>query len=329
MRSRYQFVHILAALSALLLGSMALGATIDVLETFDFPGTGNNTLPQKISDQGVIVGVVIDVNAVASGFYRSRNGRFSEAFVEPNDTGNLTQGRGINNSRRMCGEYLNGGDGTFHGYFFQHQHFVEFDIADALDTIPLGLNNANDFAGSVILSDGTQEAFVSIGGDITTFAISGALASLAYSLNTSNQSVGYYLDADGVTTHGYLRDSDGTLTFPIDPAGSVGTVLFGNNDSNWVVGRYADAAGLTHGLFFVTADDILTFDYPNSTFTSLNGINQQGYICGRYLDTAGIFHGFLAKVDPNTANLLNRKAMPMTPVQPRVQSPAALARAAY
>jgi hypothetical protein len=201
-----------------------------------------------------------------------------------------------------------------------------------LDTIPLGLNNANDFCGSTILSDGTQVGFVSVGGDVTTFGISGATATLAYQLNTSNQAVGYYLDADGVTTHGLLRDSDGTLTFPIDPAGSVGTVLFGNNDSNWVVGRYADAAGLTHGLFFITPDDILTYDFPGSTFTSLNGINQLGYITGRYLDSAGIAHGFLAKVDPNAsgdANSGKNQNRLAVPVQPRAQTPAVLKAAAY
>src|SRR5262249_23199428 len=149
------------------------------------------------------------------------------------------------------------------------------------NTVPLGINNANDIAGSVVLADGTQQGFVSLGGDVTIFAISGAAATLAYSLNTSNQAVGYYVDADGVTTHGYLRDRGGTLTFPVDVAGSAGTILFGNNDSNWVVGRYTDTAGLTHGLFFTAPDDILTFDFPGSGFTSLNGINQNGYICGR------------------------------------------------
>jgi hypothetical protein len=39
-----------------------------------------------------------------------------------------------------------------------------------------------------------------------------------------------------------------------------------------------------------------TFDYPGSTFTSLNGINDKGFICGRYVDASGIAHGFLARV---------------------------------
>src|SRR4030095_3775738 len=142
-------------------------------------------------------------------------------------------------------------------------------------------------------------------GRVTGSSVRDAPASLAYQINTSNEATGYYIaNSDGLT-HGYLRDSSGNLTFPIDPPGSTGTILFGNNDSNWVVGRYTDASGATHGLFFITPDDILTFDYPGSIFTSLNGINKQGMICGSYLDAAGIFHGFVAKVNLKAASKPN------------------------
>jgi hypothetical protein len=119
---------------------------------------------------------------------------------------------------------------------------------------------------------------------------------LAYEINNSNQLVvGYYLDSSGIS-HGYFRDANGALHFPIDPSGSVGTVLFGDNDRNWVVGRYADSAGVTHGVFFVPPNKFFTFDYPGTTFTSLNGINDQGFICGRYVDASGIAHGIIARV---------------------------------
>jgi hypothetical protein len=236
--------------------------------------------------------------------------------MEPNDTGGVTQGRAINNSRMICGEYLDGTTGNFHGYFLFHGIFREFDLADAQTTIPLGNNNAGDFVGTAVLSDGvTQSAFVSLGGGAATFDIPDAAATLAYSLNGSDQITGYYVDAAGIT-HGYSRDTDGSLTFPIDPPDSTGTVLFGNNKSNWVVGRFADSAGVTHGLFFITPDDFVTFDFPGSAFTSLNGINQRGFICGRYLDAAGIFHGFLAKVRPNAASQPNHDKLPLAPIKP-------------
>jgi len=282
------------------------------------------TEPQKINDRGDIVGVVVDpVAGVAEGFFRGRHGQFNNAFVEPNDTGNVTQGRGINNARQICGNYTNGSDGTSHGFFLVRGAFTGFDIPDSSSTLPLGINNAGDFSGSVVSSDDTtQNGFISLGGTITQFAIPGASATLAYQINDSNQSAGYYVDADGITTHGYLRDSDGTLTFPIDPDGSVGTILFGNNNANWVVGRYTDADGITHGLFFMTPGEFVTFDFPGSAFTSLNGINQQGYICGRYVDDAGIEHGIIAKVNPNGTNEPDKvNASPAKPLKPVQSTP--------
>ena len=62
------------------------------------------------------------------------------------------------------------------------------------------------------------------------------------------------------------------------------------------MGRYVDISGVTHGLFFTAPNNFFTFDYPGSTFTSLNGINAQGFICGRYGDASGIAHGIIARV---------------------------------
>ena len=316
-------VCILAVLTLPLLGTVASATTVTVLETFDFPNipvATSGTLPQKISDQGDIIGTVIDVTGAAQGFIlRFRALKFSAAFHAPGDTGHLTQGRSINNQRHSCGEYVNGSDGTFHGYKLLHPSFVDFDVANTLDTIPLGINNAGSLVGTVILSDGTQPGFLFLRGKTTTFEVPGATATFAYQLNTSNQIIGYYIDASGIT-HGFTRDSAGNLTFPIDAPGSTGTILFGNNDSNYGVGRYTDASGVTHGLFFITADNILTFDYPGSTYTSLNGINKLGMICGYYLDAAGVAHGFTARLSSGVGGKPNTD-IPLLPVKPAYQTP--------
>ena len=92
--------------------------------------------------------------------------------------------------------------------------------------------------------------------------MTGATATLAYQLNATNQSCGYYVDADGVTTHGYWRDSDGTINAPIDPVGSTSTILFGNNNMNLMVGRYSDAAGATHGILFLPSNNsFVVYDF--------------------------------------------------------------------
>jgi hypothetical protein len=313
-----------------LCGQAASAASIELLETFDFPGVGKLTEPQKINDRGDIIGTVIDVaTGVNKGFYRSRGRQFSRPFAEPNDTAGLTNARGINNSREVCGNYTDGSDGRSHGFLLARHVFTSYDVPDASETLAFGINDAGDVAGTLVASDGlTQSGFISLGGAVTTFDVPDAAATLAYQVNDANQTAGFYFDADSVT-HGFLRASDGTLTYPIDPEGSTGTILFGNNDSNWVVGRYTDAAGMTHGLFFVTPDEFLSYDYPGATLTSFNGINAQGYITGRYVDIDGIEHGILAKVhrggksDPsNVLPAKVSKPVRSAPVRLRIGDPA-------
>lgn len=305
--------QILAILSLLLLsGTVAPAGTINILQTFDYPFLPNATatLPQKISDQGDLVGTVMDADGQAVAFiYKFRIGRFSNPIKEPNDTGNVTQGRGINNLRRVCGEYLNATDGTFHGYKLFHPEFAEFDVANAVNTFLLGINNAGDLAGSVTLSDGSHLGFISVRQRVTMFQVPDAIATFAYQVNTADKIVGYYTDANGLN-HGYTRDTDGTLTYPIDVAGATETLLLGNNDSNWTVGRYTDALGVTHGLYYLTSDTISTYDYPGATFTSINGINVQGTLVGHYVDTAGLAHGFIGKLSPGGTSSFPLPAAP-------------------
>jgi hypothetical protein len=302
MKPKQIFISILAVLFVFpLMGTFAQqppnSGFIEVITTFDYPGTGNSTLPQGINERGDIVGIYIDSNAVNRGFVRFADGTFSAPIVEPKTIG-FTQARGINSSGTVCGDYF-GSDLNLHGFFLANGTFTEYDVPGASNTLVQGINDPADFAGPFGDSfNGPFQAFVSVGGNITSFSVPGAISTLAFQLNNSNQLlVGYYIDSSGIL-HGYFRDANGALHFPIDPPGSTQTVLFGPNDRNWVVGRYADSPDpdMAHGLFFVPPNNFFTFDYPGSTFTSLNGINDQGLICGRYNDASGIAHGFLARV---------------------------------
>jgi hypothetical protein len=300
MKPKQILISILAVLFVFpLMGTFAQQApnsgSIEVIMTFDYPGAGNSTLPQKINERGDVVGIFIDSSGASRGFIRFSNGSFSAPIVDPNDTVGFTEGRGINNSRTVCGDYV-GSDGNSHGFFLSGGTFTEYDVPGALSTAVLGINDLGVFAGTFDPGSGILQAFISVGGTLTSFSVPAAISTLAYEINNSNQlTVGYYIDSSGIL-HGYFRDANGALHFPIDPSGSVGTVLFGLNDKNWVVGRYADSSGATHGLFFVPPNQFSTFDYPGSTFTSLNGINDKGFICGRYVDASGIAHGILARV---------------------------------
>jgi hypothetical protein len=291
--------------------------SIQLVSTFDYPGTGNQTRPQKINGTGDVVGVYVDSGGLSHGFTMS-NGHFSAPIDDPNSPTPFTEGRGINDSRLVCGDYTDSA-GAFEGFFFSHNTYTNYDPEPTF-TIVLGVNNARDFCGSVIPSSGIQEAFVSIGGVMTDFAVTDATATLAYQINTTNTSCGYYIDPAALT-HGYYRDPDGTIHAPIDPVGSTGTILFGNNDRNLIVGRYSDAGGATHGVLFVPPNRFVVYDFPGSTFTSLNGINTSNQIVGRYTDASGIDHGIIAQVVRSATSLILPLAPPSAPTQALPQRP--------
>src|SRR5207248_5122078 len=108
-------ISILAVLFVFpLMGTFAQQASnafsIQVITTFDYPGTGNLTLPQKITEKGDIVGEFIDSSGVTRGFVRFSNGSFSAPIVDRNDTVGSTEGPGRNNSGTLDGDYV-GPDG--------------------------------------------------------------------------------------------------------------------------------------------------------------------------------------------------------------------------
>src|SRR6266404_2680554 len=317
MKPKQIFISILAVLFVFpLMGTFAQQApnsgSIEVITTFDYPGTGNSTLPQKINERGDVVGEYIDSNGVARAFVRFSDGSFSDPIVDPNDTVGFTEGRGINNSRTVAGDYAIS-DGTLHSFFLSGGTFTEYDVPGTVQTNLLSINDAGDLTGAFDPDgSGIFQAFIDHGGTITSYSVPGAAGTLAYEMNNNKKlTVGYYIDASAIL-HGQYRDANGALHFPIDPTGSVATVLFGVNNKNAVVGRYADSAGVTHGLFFVPPSTFITFDYPGSTFTSLNGSSEHGNICGRYVDAAGIGHGFRARATGKPSG-----SATCTPVAPR------------
>ena len=332
MKPKQIFISILAVLFMFpLMGTFAQQApnafSIQVTTTFDYPGTGNLTLPQKINERGDVVGEFIDSSGVTRAFVRFSDGSFSDPIVDPNDTVGFTEGRGINNSRTVAGDYVIS-DGTLHSFFLSGSTFTEYDVPGTVQTNLLSINDAGSFTGGFDPDGGgVFQGFVSVGGTLTSFAVPAALSTFAYETNNSNQlTVGYFIDGSGIL-HGYDRDANGVLNFPIDPSGSVATVLFGLNNKNLVVGRYADSSGVTHGLFFLPPSTFITFDFPGSTFTSLNGINDKGLICGRYVDASGIAHGFLARAtgtpSGNQAGTLVTPTNPSSSVTPLNLAPSA------
>src|SRR5882762_7996714 len=199
MKSKQIFSSILAVLFVFpLMGTFAQqtakSGSIEVITTFDYPGTGNLTLPQKINERGDIVGAFIDSNGVTSGFVRFSDGSFSDPIVDPNDTVGFTEGRGINNSRTVAGDYVIS-DGTLHSFFLSGSTFTEYDVPGAVQTNLLSINEPGDFTGGFDPDgSGVFQGFFSHGGTITSFSVPGALSTFAYEINNNKKLVvGYYI----------------------------------------------------------------------------------------------------------------------------------------
>src|SRR5262249_47708081 len=175
-------IAVLFAFAFLVVGTLAQPAsiTIDILSTFDYPGTGNSTLPQKINDAGEIAGYYKDSSGVTRGFVRSPNGNFSPPIVNPNWDGFLTSVRAINNSRLVAGFYILAN--FAHGFFRSGNTYTDFDLPGALNTDIDALNDAGDFGGTADFSTGNQ-AWISIGGNITFFSVPDAVTTVVYGLN--------------------------------------------------------------------------------------------------------------------------------------------------
>src|SRR5215831_16936809 len=127
-------MKILLRLVGCAVGFAALGLTgalaqspasvsIELVSTFDYPGTGNQTLPQKISDRSDVVGIFADPSGVTRGFIMFSNGHFSAPIVDPNDTVGFTEGRGINNLGTVDGDYVIS-DGTIHSFLLSNGTFT-------------------------------------------------------------------------------------------------------------------------------------------------------------------------------------------------------------
>ncbi len=278
------------------LAAVAEGDTVtfDVLTTFDYP-SASSTHPLAINNANQIAGSFVDVDARTKGFLRAANGTFSPPLVEPNDFGLETVAAGINDSRIVSG-YFTGSHAIFSGFFLSEGNYTQFVVPGAHDTFVTGLNNAGDFVGySSDSVTGKTQAFVSIGGGISSIVIPGASISFAYGINVRDQYCGYYRAARAA--HGFYLDRNGTLQFPVDAPGGI-TIFYGMNDRGWLVGSATDSAGVTHGVLLIPPGMFTTFDYPGANFTRFSGINQNGIIAGDQSDDlfGNPTHGFIARV---------------------------------
>src|SRR6266446_4618200 len=245
MKPKHIFNIILAVLFVFpLMGTFAQQAansgSIEVITTFDYPGTGNQTLPQKINSKGDIVGEYIDSLGVARGFVRFSDGSFSAPIVDPNDTVGFTEGRGINNLRTVVGDYASSDGGTI----------TSFTVPGTSFTLAYQINNSKQLVvGYYIDGSGILHGYYRDANGALHFPIdpSGSVTTILFGDNDRNWVVGRYADASGVT-HGLFFTAPNNF-FTFDYPGSTFTSLNGINAQGFICGRYADPSnsGIAHG----------------------------------------------------------------------------------
>jgi hypothetical protein len=86
----------------------------------------------------------------------------------------------------------------------------------------------------------------------------------------------------------FLRNADGTITFPGAPTGD----WVGFSGSSNLVGRYQDSSAVEHGYIGPIAGPFTTFSVSGSTGTYPAKSNSAGQIVGYWTNSANQVHGF-------------------------------------
>ena len=269
--------------------------SVEVVTTYAFPKSSVvSTSAYGIANNGASVGQ-IQVHRFGSvqGYQRSANGRL-RTIVFPGAVNTFPTG--INNSGLTCG-YISIGSGT-QGFFYDGRTYTAYLVPGSSFTEIFGINDQGDFVGVANLP-GLPDVFgfVSRGGAVTTIAIPGGSTVLPQGINNLGQIVGNYLDGAFVT-RGFFRDTEGTLTYPIDFPGGSATNLTGMNDDGLIVG-YATVNFQPEAIVLRLPDQFTPYQYPGSIYGLFRGVNNSGLISGTYENFAeGGIRAILAQFIP-------------------------------
>jgi hypothetical protein len=262
---------------------------------------------QAVTDAKKVHGPTIAlINKVSNGGYQFIN------FDGPsagNTAGLGTNQNGISNSGTSVGVSLeNNGD------------FLNFTTNPLKSTAATTLNingstKAMAFAansgGTVVGTDGNNNAFFEKNGKVTTFIPLGGTSALAFGINDGGTIVGQYTK-NGVTP-GFIRVNGKSFVTIDAPSGTTTSTVNaqGINNKGLVVGFYVGADGQDHGFILNakgakngTLNGVAIADptipvvpgEPSGTtfvFSQVLGINDKGIAVGYYGDSTTSQHGFI------------------------------------
>ena len=134
--------------------------------------------------------------------------------------------------------------------------------------------------------------FVLDRGRFVTFDPPGAQANELVDINSRDQVAGTYIDTDGTTNRGFLRDERGRTTL-FDYPGATGTFVNKVNDRGEIVGNYVDQAGARHGYLRDAKGRFSTVRVPGAVSTQAVGLDDRGRVVGDYTLPDGSIHGYV------------------------------------
>jgi uncharacterized membrane protein len=257
-------------------------------DTFSAPAGYTLSMVQGVSDDGTVVGQLVDNKTLAYvAFTRASNGVFSE-FSAPKSASTWLYGRngaGVNAGFYQDSAYPS----DIHGFLLQGSSFTAVNHPKAANTWLFDVNQPGAAVGSFSVSGGVVKAFMLANSKYTTIAYPNAQLTYALAINDNGQVAGSY--SNGTVSNGFLWQNGNFTTIDF-PKAKYGTVLAGINNSGIIVGNH------------LSADKEFGFIYNNGTFKNIvysgakytlaGGINNNGVISGEIVVSSTDVLGYTA-----------------------------------
>ena len=259
------------------------------------------TMPEDITNLGLIVGCYQPASGVTSGF-TLRHGRF--ATITDPAAGHRSQLRGCvlgaNTGGVLTGYYLSV-SGVEHGFVDHGGHFTAVNVPGAghrsgEGTVPVDINDSGEVAGYYFTSHHGERGFVLRHGRFTTVRYPGSRGTWASGIADNGTVAGGYTSRRGVL-HGFLESGGVFSSIAVPGAAAArgkGTAPECiSQHSGLVVGTYwRPHSALPNGFRYLGGVYRTLTDPAATGGTAPQCGNDLGRIVGVYYTGGGVQHGF-------------------------------------
>lgn len=213
--------------------------------------------------------------------------------------GAFTSVSAINNAGVMVGTFEEESSFDSHGFIRDANGGITvIDLPGAFLTIPTGINDQGDVAGSIFGDpiDGSTHGFILHNGVFQPIIFPGATSTFVGAINNNGDVVGQFQDSQ-FNVHGFLFSGGQFTVLDLVPlVGSNVTIPTAINNKGVIAGTVFVPD--TFRGFTQKNDLFRPFDVPDQGQTTAIGFNDGGDIVGSYIDSNGVQHGFLRTSKP-------------------------------